>query len=138
MEVETLFEGSTPLARRLRAGGPYRDDAAMIAGAYQLLEALSEEEMIATVNAHPRIGEDPSRLSPLSRAEQGGDALPELGRLNAEYEERFGFRFVVFVNGRPKSEIVNVLKQRLGNDRSAELATGLRSVVDIANSRLRL
>ena len=32
--------------------------------------------------------------------------------LNAEYEERFGFRFVVFVNRRPKSEILDVLRER--------------------------
>jgi 2-oxo-4-hydroxy-4-carboxy--5-ureidoimidazoline (OHCU) decarboxylase len=134
--VETLFEGSTPLARKLVAGAPYESDAAMIARAYQLLAALSEEEKIATVNAHPRIGEDPARLSRLSLAEQGADRQPELERLNAEYESRFGFRFVVFVDGRPKDQIVQVLKLRMQNDRNQELETGLRAVVDIARSRL--
>ncbi len=108
----------------------------MIARAYQLLEDLTEEEKIATVNAHPRIGDDPARLSRHSLAEQGADRLPELDRLNAEYEARFGFRFVVFVNGRPKSAIVSVLKERMGNDRNQELETGLRAVVDIAAARL--
>ncbi|MDQ6919173.1 MAG: 2-oxo-4-hydroxy-4-carboxy-5-ureidoimidazoline decarboxylase [Candidatus Dormibacteraeota bacterium] len=136
MAVETLFEGSTPLARRLLAEAPHASDAAMIARAYELLGALSEEEKVATVDAHPRIGEDPARLSRLSLTEQGGDRLPELDRLNAEYESRFGFRFVIFVNGRPKSEIVEVLKGRLGNDRNQELENGLRAVVDIAASRL--
>ena len=136
MAVETLFEGSTPLARRLLAEAPHASDAAMIARAYELLADLTEEEKIATVNAHPRIGEDPARLSRLSLAEQGADRLPELERLNAEYESRFGFRFVVFVNGRPKSEIVEVLRQRMSNDRNQELETGLRAVVDIAASRL--
>jgi allantoinase len=134
--VETLFEGSTPLARRLLAEAPYGSDAAMIERAYELLPDLTEEEKIATVNAHPRIGEDPARLSRLSLAEQGADRLPELERLNAEYESRFGFRFVVFVNGRPKSELVEVLRRRMGNDRNQELETGLRAVVDIAASRL--
>jgi 2-oxo-4-hydroxy-4-carboxy--5-ureidoimidazoline (OHCU) decarboxylase len=134
--VETLFEGSTPLARRLLAEAPHKSEAEMIERAYQLLVVLTEEEKIATVNAHPRIGEDPARLSPLSLAEQGTDRLPELERLNAEYESRFGFRFVVFVNGRPKSEIVKVLRRRLRNDRNRELETGLRAVVDIAAARL--
>jgi 2-oxo-4-hydroxy-4-carboxy--5-ureidoimidazoline (OHCU) decarboxylase len=134
--VETLFEGSTPLARRLLAETPHRSAAAMIEHAYELLGELTEEEKVATVNAHPRIGEDPTRLSPLSLAEQGTDQLPELERLNAEYEARFGFRFVVFVNGRPKSEIIEVLRERMGNDRNQELATGLRAVVDIARARL--
>jgi len=134
--VEALFEGSTPLARKLAGGAPYESAAAMIARAYQLLPRLTEEEKIATVNAHPRIGEDPARLSRLSLAEQGADRLPELERLNAEYESRFGFRFVVFVDGRPKAEIVEVLKQRMHNDRNQELETGLRAVVDIARSRI--
>jgi allantoinase len=136
LAVETLFEGSTPLVRRLLAEAPHRSDAAMIERAYELLDDLDEEEKIATVNAHPRIGEDPARLSRLSLAEQGDDRLPELERLNAEYESRFGFRFVVFVNGRSKSEIAKVLRQRLGNVRNRELETGLRAVVDIARSRL--
>ena len=52
------------------------------------------------------------------------------------FRSRFGFRFVVFVDGRSKREIVKVLKERLNNDRDQELATGLRAVVDIARSRL--
>jgi 2-oxo-4-hydroxy-4-carboxy--5-ureidoimidazoline (OHCU) decarboxylase len=136
LAVETLFEGSTPLARRLAAQGPWESEKAMIAGAYRLLGELDEEEKIATVNAHPRIGEDPARLSRLSLAEQGGDRLPELDRLNAGYEARFGFRFVVFVNGRSKSQIVEVLKERMNGDRQQELDRGLRAVVDIAASRI--
>jgi 2-oxo-4-hydroxy-4-carboxy--5-ureidoimidazoline (OHCU) decarboxylase len=108
----------------------------MIERAFELLSDLTEEEKVATVNAHPRIGEDPRRLSRFSLAEQGAGLVPELERLNAAYEARFGFRFVVFVDGRPKSEIVEVLKRRLDNDRNQELETGLRAVVDIARSRL--
>ena len=45
-----------------------------------------------------------------SLQEQGAAELPELDRLNAEYEQRFGFRFVVFVNRRSKAEILEVLR----------------------------
>ena len=135
MAVEELFEGSTPLARRLAAEGPWEDERAMIARAYQLLPELSEEERIATVNAHPRIGEDPARLSRLSLAEQGAGRLAELDRLNAEYEARFGFRFVIFVNGRSKAEVAEAMRERMSRPREDELATALRAVVDIAGSR---
>ena len=63
--------------------------------------------------------------------------MPELDRLNAEYERRFGFRFVVFVNRRPKAEIVEELRQRLRRSREEELEDGLRAIVDIAEDRLR-
>ena len=136
MAVETLFEGATPLARKLVAGGPYESDAAMIRRAYDLLGELGEEERIATLNAHPRIGERPERLSRLSLAEQGPDRLPELDRLNDMYESRFGFRFVIFVDGRSQSEVLEILKRRIRNQRNQELETGLRAVVDIAGSRI--
>lgn len=135
--IEEALEGSTPLALKVRAGGPYQSAAALIARMRATLPTLTEEEKIATLNAHPRIGDDPRRLSSRSLQEQGVDTLPELDRLNAEYERRFGFRFVVFVNGRPKSEIVDVLRRRLGGTRENEMDQGLRSIVDIAEARLR-
>jgi 2-oxo-4-hydroxy-4-carboxy--5-ureidoimidazoline (OHCU) decarboxylase len=135
--IEEALEGSTPLAQKVRAGGPYRSADALLAQMRAVLPALTEEEKIATLNAHPRIGEDPRNLSAHSREEQGADQLPELRRLNAQYERRFGFRFVVFVNRRPKSEIVSVLQDRLRRPREQEMEEGLRAIVDIAADRLR-
>ena len=57
--------------------------------------------------------------------------------LNAAYEERFGFRFVVFVNRRPRAEIVPVLRERLQRTRDEELATGCGELVAIAVDRWR-
>ncbi|HYM51182.1 MAG TPA: 2-oxo-4-hydroxy-4-carboxy-5-ureidoimidazoline decarboxylase [Candidatus Limnocylindrales bacterium] len=135
--IEEWFEGSTPLARKLAALGPYSSLTSLIAQARELAPTLTEEEVIATLNGHPRIGEDPARMSPRSRAEQGDDVLPELSRLNREYERRFGFRFVVFVNRRPKSEIIEVLRQRLRRSRREEMQAGLQAVIDIAEDRAR-
>jgi 2-oxo-4-hydroxy-4-carboxy-5-ureidoimidazoline decarboxylase len=57
--------------------------------------------------------------------------------LNREYEDRFGFRFVVFVNRRPKSEIVPVLRERLTRSRDEELDTAVQELVAIAEDRWR-
>ena len=135
--IEEALEGSTPLAEKARAGGPYHSTDDVIARMRAVLPTLTESEKVATLNAHPRIGENPGRLSARSLQEQGDNALPELDRLNAEYERRFGFRFVVFVNRRPKAEIVAVLRQRLRRSREEELEDGLRAIVDIAEDRLR-
>ena len=61
------------------------------------------------------------------RATEGTDAatLATLERLNAEYERAFGFRFVVFVRGRSRAEIVPVLRARLSRTPDEELASGL-------------
>src|SRR5437870_10321667 len=102
-----------------------------------VLPTLTEEEKLEPLTPHPRIGEDPARLSSRSLQEQGGDSLPELDRLNAEYERRFGFRFVVFVNRRPKAQIVEVLRHRLTRSRAQEMEEGLQAILDIAEDRLR-
>jgi 2-oxo-4-hydroxy-4-carboxy--5-ureidoimidazoline (OHCU) decarboxylase len=135
--IEEALEGSTPLAEKVRAGGPYHSTAEVIAGMRAIVPTLTEAEKVATLNAHPRIGADPRHLSRRSLQEQGASSVPELDRLNAEYERRFGFRFVVFVNRRPKGQIVDVLQERLHRSREEEMEEGLRAIVAIAEDRLR-
>jgi 2-oxo-4-hydroxy-4-carboxy--5-ureidoimidazoline (OHCU) decarboxylase len=128
-ELAELFEGGTPLVERL-AGleDPLGRARAVAAG-------LSDADKKAVLDAHPAIGA--KRLSARSAAEQGTDEAPELAELNRAYEARFGFRFVVFVNGRPKSEIAGVLTERLQRTREQELATALDELVAIAVDRWR-
>jgi len=132
-ELAELFEGRTRLVERLAAlEDPLeRADEAIAA-------LLSEEEKLEAVDAHPAIGQR-AGLSGPSAAEQGGDddpaILEELARLNRAYEERFGFRFVVFVDRRPRREIVPVLRDRLERSREEELDTALRELFAIARDR---
>ena len=102
-----------------------------------VIATLSEAEKIEALSAHPAIGA--KKLSTRSAAEQGADADPavltELAYQNRVYEEKFGFRFVVFVAARPKREILKVLGERIGNTREEELETGLRELVAIARDR---
>jgi ABC-2 type transport system ATP-binding protein len=61
----------------------------------------------------------------------------ELERLNAAYEARFGFRYCVFVAGRPRAALLPEFAVALGADRDAEIARALKAVVDIAEDRYR-
>jgi OHCU decarboxylase len=135
-----LFENAGPLLERLRAEEPFASGAAMLARARAILSELSEAEQIAVINAHPRIGERPENLSAASFHEQGGVTAPEvmlrLATLNEEYEQKFGFRFVVFVNRRSKEAIVPVLEARLRGTRDEERRTALREILAIAADRL--
>jgi urate oxidase len=127
-----LFEDSSPLGRRLAETGPHADP---IAAARRLLETMEEQEKLATLNAHPQIGERSEAMSAYSRHEQGTDVVPELDQLNAEYERRFGFRFVVFVDRRSRAEVAQLLRERLQRTRAEELETGLEAVIAIAEDR---
>jgi 2-oxo-4-hydroxy-4-carboxy--5-ureidoimidazoline (OHCU) decarboxylase len=131
-ELAELFEGRTELVEAL-AG---REDP--LGSARVMLAALPRGQQIATLNAHPAIGARRG-LSARSAVEQGDDddpeVLAELARLNAEYEDRHGFRFVVFVNRRPRREILEVLRERIERPTEDELATGLEQLVAIAIDR---
>jgi 2-oxo-4-hydroxy-4-carboxy--5-ureidoimidazoline (OHCU) decarboxylase len=130
-ELDALFEGHSRLTEELAR----RDDP--LGQARTVLEELPEEARIEALNTHPRIGETAG--SETSRQEQGSDEDPALlgalRRLNKSYEEKFGFRFVVFVNSRPRAEILSVLRERLQYEREEELGTGLDELVAIALDR---
>lgn len=133
-ELAELFEGRTRFVERLaRVPDP-------LTRARTLVHELPLDEKREILAAHPAIGQR-AGLSARSAAEQGADddpgVLAELARLNAAYEERHGFRFVVFVNRRPKAEILEVLRSRIGNPTDAELETALRELVAIAEDRWR-
>ncbi len=144
--LEQLFEGATPLVARLKQDGPYASPTDMLARARDIVHSLTDDERIAVIDSHPRIGEKPQALkerSLTSYSEQGyernpapEEVLDELRQLNVEYEKRFGFRFVVFVNQRPHAEIVPLLRERLCRSREEENETALGEILAIAEDRM--
>ncbi len=131
-ELAELFEGKTRFVERLSGRKNPLGNALAVIG------ELSEEERREMLDAHPAIGQK-GGLSARSAAEQGSDddpeVLAELARLNAVYEELHGFRFVVFVNRRPKAEILEVLRTRINNPTGEELELALHELVAIATDR---
>ncbi len=146
--LKPLFEAATPLAAALYAARPFASYSVLIDTAESLTHAMPGHQQAAVLSAHPAIGADPSTVSDASFREQGYSAeagldtaqlaaiYADLARLNAEYERRFGFRFVVFVNGRSKAEILEVLRSRLDHTRDAERNAGLHAMFAIARARL--
>jgi 2-oxo-4-hydroxy-4-carboxy--5-ureidoimidazoline (OHCU) decarboxylase len=130
-ELAELFEGRTRFVELLAE----RDDP--LESAPEVIAGLDEAEKLEALNAHPAIGA--RNLTERSAQEQGADADPvvltELAYLNQVYEEKFGFRFVVFVDRRPKAEILQVLGSRLERSREEELETALGELVAIARDR---
>jgi len=136
------FEGAPRFLRRLAAARPFGDEATLFGRAEVIALAMPEDEQLELIDAHPRLGAPPASVSALSHREQGYDretteAIAELARLNAAYEERFGFRFCVHVNGRSRAALVPVLETALDADREAEIRRALVDVVAIARDRAR-
>jgi len=123
-ELTPLFSGRTRLVDELGM----REDPLGVAEGVAL--ALHEADRVAALATHPRIGEP-------SEEQRGAEpeVLAELARLNDEYERRFGFEFVVFVDGRTRAELLPVLRERLEHTRDEELEAGLRALCAIARDR---
>ncbi len=139
--LERLFEPAPLLFQRLARRRPFRSYAELLHAAGEVALSMSEAERAMLLAAHPRIGSPRESLSEASRREQPAATSPEvegeLARLQDEYERRFGFRFVVFVDRRSRAQIREVLRERLRRGREDELAAGLEAFLAIAEDRLR-
>ena len=123
-ELAELFSGRTAFVERLAQ----IDDP--LGRARDVARTLRHDEQLEALATHPRIGE--------RSAEQHGDdpeVLAELAALNRAYEEKFGFRFIVFVNRRSRAELVPVLRERLERTPEQELETAFDELLAIAKDR---
>jgi hypothetical protein len=125
-ELEELFSGPSMLVQVLA------ETEDPLSRAEEIALGLDEADKVEALAGHARIGEP-------SPEQHGGDpaVLTELAYLNQVYEEKFGFRFVIFVAGRSRHEVLDVLRDRIGNTREEELETGMRDLVAIAQDRWR-
>jgi 2-oxo-4-hydroxy-4-carboxy--5-ureidoimidazoline (OHCU) decarboxylase len=132
-QLAELFEGRTRFVELLATVEDPLGQARMLA------HELTDDEKKDVLDAHPAIGAKAD--SARSAREQGSDddpaVLAELAELNRRYEETFGFRFVVFVNRRPRREIVPILRERLERTREEELESGVDELIQIAVDRWR-
>ena len=111
---------------------------------------LNDDELNQVINkiisAHPRLGEPKKQnLSIHSSNEQKSltndnddpEILNKLKELNEKYEKNFpGLRYVVFVNGRNKIEIINDMNKRINrNDIILERKEAFNAMCDIALDR---
>lgn len=152
--VAPLFEGAPGFLWRLAAARPVGSAEGLFARARVLAHAMPEPLQLELIDAHPRLGASPASVSVMSFREQGYDdegaanlaaepalerdrVAAELDRLNREYEGAFGFRYCVFVAGRPRSELLPDMAASLLRKRDSELHRALDAVVDIAADRYR-
>jgi 2-oxo-4-hydroxy-4-carboxy-5-ureidoimidazoline decarboxylase len=147
--VAPLFEGARGFLGRLAMARPFGTADAMFAAARTIAHEMPEDEQIELIDAHPRLGAPPGSVSALSYVEQGyatdaareaADAEAarvgaELDRRNAAYERRFGFRYCVFVAGRPRAALLPGMEQALDAGRDDEIHRALDAVIDIARAR---
>jgi 2-oxo-4-hydroxy-4-carboxy-5-ureidoimidazoline decarboxylase len=147
-----LFEGAPRFLGRLAVARPFGTMKNLFERAGQIAHAMPIAERLELIDAHPRLGAPPASVSALSYLEQGyaqgaaelaareaeaerARVAAELDRLNTAYEERFGFRYCVFVAGRPRGALLAGIAAALEADRRAEMARAIDAVIEIAADR---
>ncbi len=111
--------------------------------------AMEEADILEAFSGHPKIGDVNSlrakyaHTAGLAGAEQGAvkqasdEVLQALKEANDLYEARNGFIFIVCATGKSAEEVLEILHQRLANDRKTELRTGAEEQGKITAIRLR-
>lgn len=110
--------------------------------------SVEADDWLEAFRSHPQIGEQKAaeivaeQARDWSEAEQTGarDAAPEtkqaLASGNRQYEQRFGFIFIVCASGKTANEMLAVLGERLSNDPDKELHIAAEEQRKITQLRL--
>jgi 2-oxo-4-hydroxy-4-carboxy-5-ureidoimidazoline decarboxylase len=130
---------SESFAKAITGGRPYQSLDALGAGIDAAFKALTWDDILKSMEAHPRIGD---RTEGVSAAEQagaataGGAVRQALAAGNAAYEKRFGHVFLICASGLSGQEMLDELQARLENDQEAERAVVRRELEKITRLRM--
>lgn len=132
----------------MAAALPLADEAALAAAADKAFDAMPCEAWLEAFTSHPKIGDIQSLRMKFagnkewSGGEQAGvtDAdeavLQRLAAGNDEYEQRFGYLFIVCATGKSAAEMLSILESRLPNDEATELGIAAGEQRKITHLRL--
>ncbi len=141
-KVDSLFGvcSSRLWVRQVLAGGPFRDADALLNHADNVLLGLPEGEVAAALKGHPRVGgktDHPSAAREQAGVADADDGVrAELAARNEEYENRFGYVYLVCASGRSAEDLLQILTERLAHAPEVERRVMLDELAKI--NRLRL
>jgi OHCU decarboxylase len=140
--------GSRRWAQAMTSARPFSNLDDLLAKAENLWWSLDKEDWLEAFRAHPKIGEKKAAAAQSEQArswsaqEQAGisDAGTEIIRMlaegNREYEQRFGFIYIVCATGKSSEEMLTILRDRLRCDPGTELRTAAEEQRKITCLRL--
>jgi beta-ureidopropionase / N-carbamoyl-L-amino-acid hydrolase len=147
-----IYEHSPWIVERAYAARPFATLAALKRALVDVVRDAGADAQLALIRAHPPLAGKAMLSATLTREstdEQGraglmqcsAEELARIGRLNADYEARFGFPFILAVRGPrglglAKAEIFATFERRLGHPSDFEHAEALRNIHRIAEIRL--
>ncbi len=150
--LDGLYEHTPWIAAEALQERPFRSLAQLKHAMTRALARAGQEPQLALIRAHPELAGKAmvaKTLTAESTNEQGKagltDCTPEefarIQQLNADYNAKFGFPFILAVRGPrgsgfSKAQIIDTFARRLHNHPDFELAEALRNIHRIAEIRL--
>lgn len=146
------YECSPWVAEQAWAKRPFLNLDQLKLALVQAVRDAGREAQLGLIRAHPELASKAAPSNTLSaessnEQDQAGlanctpEELAQIEQLNADYQARFGFPFILAVRGPrglglPRAEIIATLARRLENHPDFELAECLRNIHRIAELRL--
>lgn len=133
--------GSGRWAKGVTVRRPFPDLADLHRAADLVSQTLGREDWLEAFRSHPKIGET-KNVSPWSEKEQEGmetadeDLRTRLARLNQEYQNRFGFIFIICATGKSGQEMLAQLEERMENGPEDEIRVASQEQTKIVHLRL--
>ncbi len=147
-----IYEHSPWIPERAAAQRPFANATALKLALQAVVGAASLDEQLGLIRAHPELAGKAAvsgQLTVESTSEQARSGLhlcsagefAMLHRLNADYNDKFGFPFILAVKGPDgqgltRRAIIATFTRRLKNQRADEIAECLRQIKRIAELRL--
>ena len=140
--------GSQRWAHAMSNRRPFATLDDVLTEADRVWSSLDEADWLEAFRAHPKIGEKKAATAQSTEAqkwsaqEQSGVArasastTSELAERNREYEDRFGFIFIVCASGKSSEEMLAIINERIRNDAETELRAAAAEQGKITRLRL--
>ena len=140
--------GSQRFASAMTAARPFANVNELLTKADSICWSLGSRDWLEAFRAHPKIGEKKAAAAQSKEArewsaqEQSGirnaaaDTMAALAAGNRDYEQRFGFIFIVCATGKSSEEMLAILQARLQNDAETEIAVAAEEQRKITRLRL--
>ncbi|BCM93904.1 uric acid degradation bifunctional protein [Abditibacteriota bacterium] len=141
--------GASKWVLNVMSGRPFTDIKALFARSDEAFQTLTRTDWLEAFAHHPKIGDIESLRSKFATTrtwagnEQAGTSaaseatLEALAQGNTDYEDKFGFIFIICATGKSADEMLAALRARVGNDEETELLNAAEQQKQITNLRLR-
>lgn len=142
-----VFEHSPWIAERAFDARPFADTDALHRAMVGAMRSASRDAQLALIRAHPELAGRAmvaNELTADSTSEQSGagltacspDEYARLVALNARYNARFGFPFILAVKGYDRAGVIAEFARRVERDVEIEFEEALVQIAKITRFRL--